>query len=111
MLNNSKRENEKDLTTNVNNSTISNIPPYKCKLCGLGDIEFPHDICNFCGWEDDSVQNDDPDYMGGANYMSLNQYRNFWAQNKEEILKTLKDNPFVAIEMSQEYYKKHFQTK
>ena len=34
-------------------------PPYKCKLCGLSEIENDHDICLFCGWEDDDVQNDD----------------------------------------------------
>jgi hypothetical protein len=29
------------------------------------------DICAVCGWEDDPIQNDDPDYDGGANHISL----------------------------------------
>lgn len=48
--------------------------------------------------------------MGGANEMSLNQYKKFWEENKNEILANLKNNRFYAIEKSQEYYKKHFQT-
>jgi len=34
-----------------------------------------HDICGTCGWEDDGVQLDDPDYRGGANEKSLNEAR------------------------------------
>ena len=83
-------------------------PPYKCKLCGLGDVENIFDICDYCGWEDDSIQNEDPDYIGGANEMSFNQYKMFWEENKEDILKNLKTNRFYAIEKSQEYYIKHF---
>lgn len=84
-------------------------PPYKCKLCGMGDIEIIHDICMYCGWEDDGIQQDNPNYIGGANHMSLNQYKKFWLENKEEILVNLKNNRFYAIEKSQEYYKKNFQ--
>ncbi len=31
------------------------------------------DICPVCYWEDDKVQNEDPNYEGGANEVSLNQ--------------------------------------
>ena len=85
-------------------------PPYKCKLCGMGDIKIVHDICKYCGWEDDAVQNDEPDFFGGANEMSLNQYKQFWNENKEEILKA--DNTcFKAIELSIKYYEKYFKAK
>ena len=47
------------------------IPPYKCKACGLGDIKMFHNVCRVCGWEDDGFQNEEPDYPGGANQMSL----------------------------------------
>ena len=60
-------------------------PPYKCKLCGQYDIEFPHDICRVCFWEDDSIQNEDKDYEGGANYISYNQYKELW-ENKPELI-------------------------
>ena len=86
----------------------SDNPPYKCKLCGLGDIEHCNDICDYCGWEDDGVQNEEHDYIGGANEMSLNQYKMFWEENKEDILKNLKTIRFYAIEKSQDYYIKHF---
>lgn len=53
---------------------------HKCPVCGR--YEFPdidsYDVCDVCGWEDDIVQEDDPDYAGGANRMSLNQARAAW---------------------------------
>jgi hypothetical protein len=36
------------------------------------------EICPLCDWQDDNVQNADPDYAGGANEMSLNEYRSLW---------------------------------
>jgi hypothetical protein len=34
-----------------------------------------YEICGVCGWEDDPVQFDDPDYAGGANGASLREWR------------------------------------
>ena len=80
--------------------------PYKCKVCGRGNIEHEYSICPFCGWEDDNIQNDDPNFMGGANHMSLNQYKKFWEENKEEIMNA--DNTcFKAIDLAREYYEKN----
>lgn len=91
----------------INNIEENSIPPYKCKACGMGDINFIHDICTYCGWEDDGLQNEQPDYMGGANHMSLNQYKKFWYENKEEILKA--DNTcFKAIDLAKKYYEINF---
>ena len=49
----------------------------KCAVCGKH--EFPEmdsfDICPLCGWEDDGVQNDDHNYAGGANSLSVNEAR------------------------------------
>jgi hypothetical protein len=36
------------------------------------------DICPLCGWEDDGIQNGDPDYVGGANRLSLREHRERW---------------------------------
>jgi hypothetical protein len=50
---------------------------YPCPCCGLLTLdELPpgtYEICPVCEWEDDPVQFNDPDYIGGANVMSLNQ--------------------------------------
>ena len=48
---------------------------HMCPVCGQYEFEFhgSFDICEVCGWEDDNVQENDPDYAGGANIISLNQ--------------------------------------
>lgn len=42
-----------------------------------------HDICPVCFWENDPIQNDDENYTGGANDISLlearSNYRKFGA--------------------------------
>ncbi len=91
---------------NIKNNEENAITPYKCKVCGLGNIYNLHDICPYCGWEGDDIQNEQPDYMGGANHMSFNQYKKFWEENKEDLLANLKNNRFYAIEKSQEYFDK-----
>lgn len=52
----------------------------KCPVCGQYEFEEKDDfdICDVCGWENDGLQYDKPDYWGGANDMSLNQYKNAW---------------------------------
>jgi hypothetical protein len=42
-----------------------------------------YDICGICGWEDDPLQADDPDYTGGANGPSLNEARLRFARGAE----------------------------
>ena len=79
----------------------------KCKICNLGEIEGDYYICKCCGWESDPLQEENPDYVGGANEMSFNQYKKFWEEN-QNVLK-LKDNSLFAIQLSIEYYKNNFQ--
>jgi len=57
-----------------------------CRCCGALTIEEydEFDICDVCGWEDDDLQFDDPDFEGGANEMSLNQAKEAY-RNKQEI--------------------------
>jgi hypothetical protein len=47
-----------------------------CACCGFATLpaDSMFEICPLCGWEDDDVQNADPDYAGGANELSLNEY-------------------------------------
>ena len=53
------------------------IPVHMCPVCGkhrfTGYGSF--DICKFCGWEDDDLMEDNPDYSWGTNDLSLNDYR------------------------------------
>jgi hypothetical protein len=54
--------------------------PYICLACNSkNEGDYPSsNICDICEWQQDAVQEDDPDYTGGANCMSLNQYRSLW---------------------------------
>ena len=49
----------------------------KCACCGeyVFDEDSLFEICPNCYWQQDTVQEDNPDYDGGANEMSLNEYR------------------------------------
>ncbi|MHC6203286.1 CPCC family cysteine-rich protein [Breznakiellaceae bacterium SP9] len=40
------------------------------------------DFCPVCNWQDDPIQNDDPDYDGGANHISLNEAKRAFAAGK-----------------------------
>lgn len=50
---------------------------HKCPVCGkhIFSEEGSYEYCVVCGWQDDAVQEDDPEYDGGANRMSLNEAR------------------------------------
>jgi hypothetical protein len=66
-----------------------------CACCGAKTLEYRdhYEVCPLCGWEDDDIQNDDPDYRGGANPDSLNERRTWWAKQKASSL----GNPKKAI--------------
>lgn len=59
-----------------------------CPVCGKYEFDDDNsfDICPFCGWEDDSIQLNNPNYSGGANTYSLNMY-------KEQYLKLINEKP------------------
>ncbi|MCR5300854.1 MAG: hydrolase [Lachnospiraceae bacterium] len=50
---------------------------FRCPCCGYYTLQSPgaYEICPVCFWEDDPVQEDDPDLCGGANEPSLNECR------------------------------------
>ena len=51
------------------------INKFLCPVCGRFYVD-EYDICECCGWENDPVQFQKPDFQGGANEMSLNQAKN-----------------------------------
>jgi len=59
---------------------------FPCPCCGeLTRSEKDYgtfEICDICGWEDDNVQAEDPDYEGGANRTSLNQARKNYIETR-----------------------------
>jgi len=60
-----------------------------CACCGFSTLPKGSifEICPLCGWQDDGVQNDNPDYSGGANSLSLNDYRRTWlTEHKRKLV-------------------------
>ena len=60
-----------------------------CPVCGKCEFEYKdfYEVCKICGWEDDGTQRDDPDYEGGANVLSLNQYKKAYQEGGLEKAK------------------------
>lgn len=55
-----------------------------CPVCGQYefDEEGSFDICEVCVWEDDALQESEPDEENCANRMSLNQAKKAWADGR-----------------------------
>ncbi|MCL2197545.1 MAG: hypothetical protein FWB80_01345 [Defluviitaleaceae bacterium] len=66
-----------------------------CPVCNKYVFEEDNDfdVCEICGWENDGVQLDDPNYRGGANPDSLNERKIWWAQQ----LATTRTSESVAV--------------
>lgn len=54
-----------------------NTGKFRCPCCGYYTLTTVgvYDVCPVCYWEDDPVQEDDPDFAGGANDLSLVECR------------------------------------
>ena len=52
----------------------------RCPVCAKYNFaqEDDYDVCPVCEWENDSLQLKDPSYWGGANDLSLNDYKKEW---------------------------------
>ena len=48
-----------------------------CPVCGKTEFlkRLSHEICEFCGWQDDILDENDPDEFTGANPYELSEYR------------------------------------
>jgi hypothetical protein len=58
------------------------VEDFNCAVCD--NIVKPDDfgMCEVCEWMADPVQEDDPDYQGGANEESLNEAITAWKNKK-----------------------------
>jgi anaerobic ribonucleoside-triphosphate reductase len=56
---------------------------YTCPCCSNATIDVlgNYEICPVCGWEDDPIQSDDQSFSGGANDLSLIDYRETWLRS------------------------------
>ena len=57
--------------------------PGKCPVCGHEDNWRPYRICPVCDWERDPLQEEYPNYSGGANVMSLNEAKKAWKEDRK----------------------------
>lgn len=66
--------------------TLSNVFLFKCPVCGKYTFQSgpgSYEICPVCGWEDDKAQYKDPNLKGGANKLSLKEYKKQYEKNHE----------------------------
>jgi hypothetical protein len=56
------------------------------------------DICELCGWEDDLVQNSDPDYEGGPNGICLREAQHDFLNKAIDSQKFIKDSAWRILE-------------
>jgi hypothetical protein len=55
------------------------LKPCACCETKIFSIESEYGICPICGWEDDPIQNEQPERWGGANGISLNLAREIYS--------------------------------
>ena len=66
--------------------TVSKILVFKCPVCGQYVFKSgpgSYEICPICGWEDDKAQYEDPTLAGGANHLSLKEYKKQYEKNHQ----------------------------
>lgn len=66
--------------------TLSKVLVFKCPVCGKYTFKSgpgSYEICPICGWEDDKAQYKDPTLTGGANKLSLKEYKEQYEKNRQ----------------------------
>ena len=64
-----------------------------CPCCGIylhDTLPGWDDVCRICKWEDNGLQRKQPDYIGAANDMSLNQARALFEKGKDKRGNTIR---------------------
>ncbi len=54
----------------------------KCACCGKAFV-LPFAYCPICGWANDDIQNENEDFEGGENLMSLKQAKQAYAEGRK----------------------------
>ena len=66
--------------------TLSRVLTFKCPVCGKYTFQSgpgSYEICPICGWENDKAQYKDPTLKGGANRLSLKEYKEQYEKNHQ----------------------------
>ena len=67
-------------------STLSKVLTFKCPVCGKYTFQSgpgSYEICPICGWENDKAQYKNPTLEGGANKLSLKEYKERYEKNHQ----------------------------
>jgi hypothetical protein len=74
---------------------------FTCPCCGYktfdGEAIGTYEICELCNWEDDPIQNADPDYEGGANGYSLREAQHFFLKENLDADEYEKDEKWTLL--------------
>ncbi len=72
----------------------------KCPICDKYEFDEEYDICPICGWEHDLVQENDENFGGGANELSVKEARVLYKlQNLDkELAEQILNKHLKAIE-------------
>jgi hypothetical protein len=67
---------------------MNSVANKKCPVCDIETLasDIDYSICPICMWEDDPIQTSDPDLWGGANSLSLNDYKARWVTEHKRIV-------------------------
>ena len=56
---------------------------HECAICGSPMTLDECNVCDDCGWEQDTVQEAEHDYRGGANPDSFNERKALWERSSK----------------------------
>jgi hypothetical protein len=57
-----------------------------CPVCGQYVFTEEFELCLVCDWQYDKIQIKDPDYWGGLNKLSINDFRKEWMRKSSAIV-------------------------
>jgi hypothetical protein len=57
----------------------------KCPVCNQHTFTVEYELCPICSWQQDSIQEDDHAFSGGANKLCLNDFKAAWLNSLRKI--------------------------